>query len=106
MNRHAGRGPGSAGEAAPNLSRRQNRIRAVPGLRALTAATMMLALSAVWAAPAGAGSTEKCDPSPKTAASFCVTYGSTLPGTLHAAAPADVAVSLANTSQGHLNDES
>jgi hypothetical protein len=47
-----------------------------------------------------------CSPSPKTAASFCVTYDATLPGALDAAAPAGVQISLANTSAQHLTDES
>jgi hypothetical protein len=66
----------------------------------------LVGLAAVWAAPARAGSTEQCDPSPKTAASFCVTYSATLPGALDAAAPAGLSFSLANTSAEHMTDES
>jgi len=73
---------------------------------ALTAALALVGLSAVWAVPAAAGPAEKCEPSPKTAASFCVTYASTLPSALDAAAPAGVQISLANTSAQHLTDES
>jgi hypothetical protein len=67
---------------------------------------LFAATTVAWAAPAGTDSTGKCDPSPKTAASFCVSYGETLPGALDAAAPADLQFSLSNTSAQHLTDES
>jgi hypothetical protein len=76
------------------------------GGRALVAGAAVFTLSAIWEGPTRVGSAEKCDPSPKTDASFCVTYGAALPSPLYAAAPADVAFSLANTSAQHLTDES
>jgi len=67
---------------------------------------VIVGVSAVWVVPAGGGPAEMCSPSPKTAASFCVTYDATLPGALDAAAPARVQISLANTSAQHLTDKS
>jgi hypothetical protein len=76
------------------------------GARSVIVGLAMVALSVVGVGPAGADPTEQCNPSPKTDASFCVTFDATLPATLQAAAPADLALSLSNTSAQHLTDES
>ncbi len=86
-----------------------NPLRGEVRLPALVA-VVLAAIGGLAATPAAAGAnpTEVCNPSPKVASSFCITYDLTLASTppgLIAAAPFDVDVSINNTSTGFSGDK-